>query len=338
MQIVWNPSTDPAFNLALEECMTRELRGDILMLWQNAPAVIVGRNQNTYAEADMEYLRSHDIRLIRRMTGGGAVYHDAGNLNYSCMTDCGTDDFASFERFARPVTDTLAELGLHTEFSGRNDILLDGRKISGTAKCFLKERLLFHGTLLFDADMTILEKVLTPDPEKAKWKGIRSVRSRVANIREYHPGITPELFRNTLLKRAGKTEYDSIPPEILEQAEALAESKYRTWEWNYGSAPSYDFTVKKRFAGGSVRLGITIRQGCMEDIGITGDFFGEREVTELAGLLRGKQFRKDVIEEALSGIGTEKYISGVTKEEFFSLFDLTKAEKHDIVPDTTERQ
>ena len=325
MKIYFNPSNDPAFNLALEECMTKALSGPALMLWRNSSAVIVGRNQNTLAEVDPDALRKYSVALVRRMTGGGAVYHDLGNLNYSCMAVAGTGPFAAFDAFAAPVMDALRSFGLAVEFSGRNDILLDGRKISGTAKCLFGNRVLFHGTLLFDTDMELLAKVLTPDPEKVAFKGIRSVRSRVANIREYLPGMTSEEFPRAmleaLLKTTGETELAVIPSELIREAEALASAKYRTWEWNFGGSPAFGYHRKGRFAGGSVMLELDVRHGLIEEARITGDFFGERPVSELSEALRGIPFRREDVERILANRPLGGYMLHVTDEEFLSLFE-----------------
>lgn len=325
MKIYFNPETDPAWNLALEECMTRSLRGPGFMLWQNRPSVIVGRNQNTMAEINMPYLRSHNIPAVRRITGGGTVYHDYGNLNYSCMADMEDQAFADFAPFAQPILHALRSLGLECVFSGRNDILIGERKISGTAKTVSGKRILFHGTLLFDADLGILEEILTPDPDKITFKGIRSVRARVANIKEFLPGLTSETFReqilSSLLRQAGKTSPDVIPEELIKEATELANTKYRTDEWNMGASPACTFHRKQRFPGGTVAVALEIRQGVMEHVSITGDFFGEREIAGLETLLCGKRYSPEVIRETLSGCELEKYLLNIPFDGFLNLFE-----------------
>ena len=187
MRFFINDNNDPAFNLALEELLCSEFPEEVLMLWRNRSSVIVGKNQNTFAEVNRPFVEEQNIPVIRRMTGGGAVYHDIGNVNYSFIIHERRPGADSFAAFACPVTEALRRMGVDAQFSGRNDILVDGRKISGSAQCCVKERTLFHGTLLFDVDMDMLGKVLTPGKAKIESKGVKSVRARVANLKEFLP-------------------------------------------------------------------------------------------------------------------------------------------------------
>ena len=179
-------STDPAYNLAFEEYILTHFReGNILILWQNENAVIIGRNQNTEEEINKSFVDAHDIHVIRRNTGGGAVYHDLGNLNYSFIADADSVDRAATQLFISPVVNALKDLDLNASFSGRNDILISDRKISGTAQQLSKGRLLLHGTLLFDSNPEMISGALNPDPTKFQSKSVKSVRSRVGNIRSF---------------------------------------------------------------------------------------------------------------------------------------------------------
>lgn len=324
MKLYWNPVTDPAYNLALEECMTRSLRGPGILLWRNHNAVIIGRNQNTLAEINTEVLRDLNIHAVRRNTGGGTVYHDLGNLNYSCMADVAEDAEISFEVFAHPILAALESLGVHCVFSGRNDILYQDKKVSGTAKTVINGRLLFHGTLLFDTDLSVLGKVLTPDPDKIQGKGIKSVRARVANLKEALPGMTPDQFAEAmcqaLLTQSGETALTPIPDELLKQAEELAEEKYRTHEWNYGNSPGFSFRKKQRFAAGTVEVLLDVRRGNMEQVAIRGDFFGESPVADLENVLRGMAHDPALIRQRLESVELHQYINGLSVDEFLSLF------------------
>jgi len=320
-----NRETDPAFNLALEELLAST--GDapeFFMLWRNRPTVVVGRNQLTAAEIDGGYIRRNGIEVVRRITGGGAVYHDLGNLNYTIAGPADRDDSPdSFARRAAPVVDVLREWGVPAEFSGRNDILVDGRKVSGSARSTIRGRSLFHGTLLFEVDMERLAGALRPDPLKTASKGIASVRARVANLKEFLPPMTADEFAagfaRRLCLRLGVASETAIPAEIAEAARRLADEKYRSREWTYGTAFACDYEKRARFAGGSVTLRCRIRANRIEALRISGDFFGSVPVERLEAELAGTEFRRDAVDAVLGDIGD--LIRGVSREEFLSLFE-----------------
>ncbi len=228
-------SVDPAYNLAFEETvLTHRREGDYLLLWQNGTTIVVGQNQNAEAEINRAFVEANDIQIVRRMTGGGAVYHDLGNLNYSFITDAGDVERLTMDRFTRPVVDALRALGLNAEASGRNDILVDGRKVSGTAQRLVKGRILHHGTLLFDSDPEMVAGALRAAPEKFRSKSAKSVRSRVGNIRDALPEDMDLPAFWAYLK--GAFAKDGLQEETLslEETAALEElkrSKYDSWAW-----------------------------------------------------------------------------------------------------------
>ena len=322
MRFFIDDATDPAFNLALEETLCGEFPEPVLMLWRNRPAVIVGRNQNTLAEVNTEFVREHGIDVVRRMTGGGAVYHDLGNVNYSFIIHERHPEPDSFALFARPVVACLRSLGVPAVFSGRNDILAEGRKISGSAQCCMKDRTLFHGTLLFDLEMAMLEKVLTPGRAKIESKGVRSVRARVANLKEFLPGMSTEDFMSVLAEKlaAVASAPGPVPTEWREKAEKLADSRYRKWEWNYTSPFEFDWENSARFPAGTVELKVKVAEGRIGSIRITGDYFGSaREIEEH---LTGVSFTREAVAAALEGVDMEKCISGLSTAEFLSLITI----------------
>lgn len=322
MRFFINTQTDPAFNLALEEVLCREFPEPLLMLWRNSSSVIVGKNQNTFAEVNAAFAEANKIPVVRRMTGGGAVYHDLKNVNYSLILHERQPDSDSFARFARPVTSALNKLGVPAAFSGRNDILVEDRKISGSAQCCIKNRTLFHGTLLFDTDMEMLEKLLTPGKLKMESKGVKSVRSRVANLKEFLPEMKVETFMEQLRQElqffAGTPE--DLPDEWNAKAEHLASEKYRQWTWNWGNVFSCQWENSARFPGaGIVELKIRLLNGRIEEAKITGDFFGDAAPLEKA--LGGQLFRRSAIAANLPENIVEKSIRGLNKEGFLSLFE-----------------
>ena len=324
MKFFVDPETDPAYNLALEELLAAEYGDEFFMFWRNGPSIIVGRNQNTLAEIDADAVRRLGVAVVRRTTGGGAVYHDLGNINDTIARNGRFADAASCAESARPVVAALGRLGIAAEFSGRNDILVGSRKVSGSARRVLERRTLFHGTMLFDVDLEVLGKVLRPDPEKIRAKGVRSVRSRVMNLRELLPAWSVEEFRarftEALRAELGGPPPEEPPAEFRKRARDLADARYRTWEWNFGSPYPYDFRKRGRFAGGTVEVAVRIENDRIAAVRFTGDFFGDRPAEELAGKLTGCPFRPEAVAERLRGAGVGKYMLGVADDELASLF------------------
>jgi len=317
MDYYWNERTDPAYNLALEEVMTAQADAPFAMLWRNRPAVILGRNQNACREFDSAYAREHGVAVVRRMTGGGAVYHDLGNLNYSIFafeTEANRR-YVDFAPFAGPVLSALRALGVEAEFSGRNDILVGGRKVSGSAKCVHAGRILFHGTLLFDVDFEAMAAALTPPRAKIEAKGVASVRARVANLSEFLPGLDRETFRHALecelLRQFGLNEPVPIPDNWVREAERTADERYRSWEWNFGESPDFTFERTRRFPCGIVTVHLDIHSSVIRRAAFRGDFFGTAPVDGLALLLAGCPHRADAIRAALSGADIGRYIAGL---------------------------
>ena len=283
-------STDPAYNLAFEEYVQAHRReGNYLILWQNCNAVIVGRNQNAEAEINREFVDRHGIHVIRRNTGGGAVYHDMGNLNYSFIADAAPLENRSAAQFTTPVVEALKSLGLEAEASGRNDILVSGHKVSGTAQYILRDRILHHGTLRFDSDLSTVSGALNPDPTKFQSKGIKSVRSRVGNIRQFlSKDLTlPEFWNYLKTSLADSLSPTALSAEELAAVDTLKREKYDTWQWNYGKSPQYDQISRKRFSGGLLELHMTVHHGTIQALRIYGDFLATTPVEPLEQALVG---------------------------------------------------
>ena len=310
-------STDPAYNLAFEEyVMKNRLNGNILILWQNKNAVIVGRNQNTLAEINRQFVDTHHIRVIRRNTGGGAVYHDMGNLNYSFITD---DREQSSDAFTGPVVQALRSLGLDSEATGRNDILVSGKKVSGTAQYRSNGRILHHGTLLFDSDPEMIAGSLNPDPTKFQSKAVQSVRSRVGNIKAHLPQeMDMPAFWNYL--KSALTGDGFVPislnEEDLRQIEKLKVDKYDTWQWNYGTGPKFGTMLRQRFPAGLLQIDLHVVHGIMESVQIFGDFLAVSPTDPLIEALTGCAYRREDIAKALDSVNIADCLGGITKEEF----------------------
>ena len=312
--------TDPAYNLAFEEyVLLNKKEGDFLLLWQNENAVIIGRNQNTEEEIDRAFTEAHSVKVVRRITGGGAVYHDLGNLNYSFITDCGAFDQAALSAFAEPVVAALRGLGLNAEASGRNDITVDGRKVSGTAQRVQGGRILFHGTLLFDSDPDMVAGALRADPAKFRSKSTKSVRSRVGNISRFLPEkMSLEAFwkylKSSLLQ--GDFEETFLDKNEMASVNKLKSEKYDTWDWNFGRSPRFDRKQKMAFPGGILETGISVsRGGVISAVSFRGDFMSRRDVSEVEAALTGCRYEKEEMRKVLEAFPLPEYFGGITAEE-----------------------
>ena len=324
MLLIINPFTDPAFNLALEEYLLTKKQQALIMLWRNSGSVIIGRNQNTLAEINLDFVRAHHIPVVRRLSGGGAVFHDCGNINFTLIHPIEAGDFSNYDKFTKPIRDFLQSLGVPAVLQGRNDLTVDGKKISGNAQAAKGGLILHHGTLLFAADVSRLAGALRPQAAKIESKGIRSVRARVANISDYLPAsMSADVFLERLAayfraQNPDLTDY-TLEQSDIAAAEQLVREKYGTWEWNFGSSPRYQYQKSTRFSFGTVALGLQVTDGIITQADIQGDFFGMLDKSALEERLRGAAHRRDAI-AALLPHNLGDYIAQITVEEFLSLF------------------
>src|SRR5690554_1505426 len=323
-----NENTDPRINLAVEEYALNYLdpREEYAILWQNEPAVIIGRNQNTVAEVNAPFIKEQGIHVVRRLSGGGAVYHDFGNLNFTFIVNSERGVVSNFEYFTKPVIKALASLGVKAEFSGRNDITIDGKKFSGNAQYWSKNRLLHHGTILFNSDLSVVQEALNVKADKLQSKGVKSVRSRVTNIYPYlKTPITIEEFKEVLLKfmQEEQTGPDIIlTPEQIAEVEKIKAERYDNWEWNFGESPECEITKEQRFAGGKLELHFNVINGLIQDMKIFGDFFGTLPIDELAERLNGTPYRRTDVSAVLTEMDFSQYCLSIKPEEFLNcLFD-----------------
>lgn len=302
-----NPSKDPYFNLALEELLTKDesITDEILLLWQNDNTIVVGVNQNTIEEINNDYVKEHQVNVVRRLSGGGAVYHDLGNLNFTFIFNKNKDNIRNYALFTQPIIDVLQKLGVPAKFSGKNDVEVDGKKISGNAQYNYKNRIMHHGTILFDVDMTILPKVLKPDLMKLQSKGIKSVKARVTNILPLlSEPITIEQFKDLIvqhLQTVSKAQIVYPSQELIAAAETLAAAKYRTWAWNYGHSPEFNLINKVRLDGkGTVDVRLVVEQGLIKSIKIYGDFLGSSGTKLLEDKLINQTYQLEHLNKIIS--------------------------------------
>lgn len=312
-------SRDPYYNLAFEEyVLTHRTRGDYLLLWQNDNTIVVGQNQNTEAEINRPFVEAHHIHVVRRSTGGGAVYHDLGNLNYSFITDAGDRAALSMARFTQPVVEALRGLGLQAEASGRNDILVEGRKVSGTAQRLWGDRILHHGTLLFDANADMVAGALQVDPEKFRSKSTKSVRSRIGNIHSFlkQDMDMPAFWAYLKETLAGSgMVFDALTAQELARVDALKAEKYDTWEWNYGRSPRFDMTAKRYWDGGCLEVGVSVSRGLITDVIFHGDFLSVSSLEPLTKALLGTPFRREEVCRVLERYPVADLFGGITREQ-----------------------
>lgn len=322
MKYIVNTSNDPAYNVALEAYAFQKLTDidEIFILWINEPAIIIGRHQNTIQEINKEFIDKNGIHVVRRLSGGGAVYHDLNNLNYTIISNNTQEGAFDFQTFSKPVIDTLAKLGVKAEFTGRNDLEINGQKFAGNAQAYYKGRMMHHGCLLFDVDMSVLGQALKVSKDKIESKGIKSVRARVTNIVDHlSDKITVQEFSDAILAQM-KEEYPEMDEYVLSDAElseiqAMRDNQFATWDWTYGKASEYTIERGVRYPAGKITTYANVENSTIKSVKIFGDFFGVKPVDDIEKMLEGVRYDyKDVL-AALKTVDTSQYFSRMTPEE-----------------------
>lgn len=321
MIIIESPSTNAYFNIASEEYLLKHFpTEDIFLLYVNAPSIIIGKFQNTLAEINLDYVQSKDINVVRRMSGGGTVYHDLGNLNFSFHTVLDQHDFMDFSIFTEPVVSLLNRMGVPAVLEGRNDLLVDGKKFSGNAKLARNGKMIQHGTILINSEMEVLGEALKVNPLKYVDKAIKSTRSRVTNLIDYLPKETSTTDFKNLLKQEildqnpGARTYE-FQAEDIWSIDQLVKEKYDTWEWNFGFSPNYNFKKAIKIPAGFIEFHLDVAQGVIEKAKIFGDFFASQPIELLEEQLIGQRHEIKNIEEFLETVDVTQFFGKVTKEE-----------------------
>jgi len=312
----------PAYNMAMEELIMNHLPSDdYLIFYVHDPAIIIGQHQNTIEEINEDYVKEKGIHVQRRLSGGGAVYHDHGNLNFSFIVRGTRENVNDFNVLTQPVIKTLKKIGIEAELSGRNDLLIDGRKFSGNAQFFRNGMLLQHGTILFNSEMSELGNALKVKEMKIKSKGVKSIRSRVTNIVDYleDKSLTLEQFKELLLETIGEI-YELEEYQLTEEEQAihdkLVKDKFLTWEWNYGKSPAYNVNKVDKFPFGIIDARIDVKKGTINNIKLYGDYFVREDISTLENHLEGVRYTKEALLKSLESIDLQDFFNNMTNEAF----------------------
>jgi lipoate-protein ligase A len=332
MIFVPNDLRDPRVNLAIETFLLQEMAIDepILLFYINEPSIIIGRNQNTIEEINKEYVDEKGIHVVRRFSGGGAVYHDEGNLNFSFIMPDDGNSFRDFEKVTKPIIQALHDMGVEgAQLKGRNDLVINDMKFSGNAMYATNGRMFAHGTIMFDSDVNEVVNSLKVRKDKIESKGIKSIRSRVTNIKPFLPNenqemTTEEFSQEVLLKIFGVNSVEAIKTYTLtdndwEKVKAISEKYYANWDWNYGKSPAFDIERRKRFPIGSIEVRLNVAEGKITDAKIYGDFFGLGEVKDVEDALVGTKYEKNALKEVVDTIDVKKYFGNIETNDLFEL-------------------
>lgn len=321
MKYIESKNFDPYFNLALEEFVFEKLSRDneYFMLWQNDNTIVVGKYQNTAEEINQDFVDNHDIKVVRRLSGGGAVYHDMGNLNFTFIVNQGKEFGFDFKRFADPVINALSKFGINAVLTGRNDITIDGKKISGNSQYIKHGRIMSHGCIMVNSNVVNVADALRPKPAKFVSKKSKSVHSRVTTIdANSKENITVDMIKTALINEmsyADSLERYELTEDEVRRVNELADEKYRTWDWNYGNCADYGYKNCIKYDFGMVEVSADIKNSKICDIEIHGDFFGSGNIHELEEALIGQTVDAKLGERLGKIINVNDYIEGMSSED-----------------------
>lgn len=323
MLCIISPYTDPYFNLASEEYLLKRFREDVCLLYRNRPSIVVGKHQNTLSEINLPYVQEQEILVARRISGGGTVFHDEGNLNFAFFTSGAEGELVDYERATQPIIEALGEMGLKVRLGKRNELLIKGLKISGTASHVYKQRVLHHGTLLFSSEMEHLGTALNTLRDKFTDRAVKSVRSKVANIRDFlTEPMDMDQFQdqilNHVLKLNEQNKLHRFSETDIKEISSLRDSKFSTWEWNFGYSPRYEYSRSISFKEGRIDIHMNVEKGVIRELKLKGDFNSREEVLSLEKMLLGTIHDPETMRVKLSGIKVSDYIVGLENEELLS--------------------
>ena len=321
MLCIRRKNTNPYFNLATEEYVLKNFDEDSFMLWRNEPSIIVGKHQNTLAEINIDYVKANNIPVVRRLSGGGAVFHDLGNLNFTFTKKGNNENLIDFRKYTEPIIEVLNKIGIEAKFEGRNDLTIDGKKFSGNAEHIWKNRVLHHGTLLFSSEIKDLSQALKVDPLKFTDKAVKSVRSRVTNISEhlkYKMDVMDfyEMIINHIINSHPDIKLYELSEYDHQQINILVNNKYSSWDWNFGYSPNYNFKKTIKTNGGFIEINMDVINGIIIDFKLYGDFFNISEISELENIIKSTPHERNIITEKLQNVTIGDYVNNTNLDEF----------------------
>lgn len=324
MLCIKHHSTDPYFNIATDEYIFKHVKEDCFMLWQNDNAIIVGKHQNTLAEINLDYVKEKNIKVVRRLSGGGAVYHDMGNLNFSFTRTGENTEMIDFRRYTKPILEVLQHLGVDARFSGRNDLMIGERKFSGNAEHVFKNKVLHHGTLLFSSEMKDISGALKINPLKYKDRAVKSVPKRVTNISEHlKEKMELDAFMDQIMTHILATVPGAKPyvftAEDLDKIQQIRDEKYSTWDWNFGYSPDYNFKQGARTKGGTIEMYMNVSKGKIMDVKIHGDFFNIKPIAPIESALENTNHEEAAIREVLGQFDLSAYFNDITEDDLVAI-------------------
>jgi lipoate-protein ligase A len=325
MLCIHHHSTDPYFNIATDEFIFKNMQEDCFMLWRNDNAIIVGKHQNTLAEINVDYVKEKGIKVVRRLSGGGAVYHDLGNLNFTFTRTGENTEVVDFERYTKPIIEVLNNMGIPAKFEGRNDLTIEGRKFSGNAEHVFKNKVLHHGTILYSSEMKDVSGALKINPLKYKDRAVKSIPKRVTNVSNHMKqpmnleDFTQRIMDHVLSTFEGAQIYEFTESDLA-QIQKIRDDKYSTWEWNFGHSPKYNFMQGARNQGGTLEVNLKVEKGIIKEAKFFGDFFGVANVNEIEEALKGSKHGQDEVQSVLAAFDLKKYFHKMSISDVMAVF------------------